>query len=487
MPVSTQLKNQHLLWRTGFGAATADIAEIQKIQPEDLLKNIFSASRQKPAYINEAKNILDEIPGGMEGAVKMMKEDGNKGDRKKLQQLNREGIKNLNLTWLKQMVTSPEQLREKVSLFWHGHFACRVNNVYYEQLLLDAVRQNALGSFSDLLRAVSRSAAMINFLNNQQNRKKRPNENFAREVMELFTLGRGNYTEQDVKEAARAFTGWGADLQGNFVFRPFQHDDDTKTVLGKTGNFNGDDIINILLEQKQTALFITGKIWKFFVNEQKPDKEKINWLADRFYKNGYDISKLLNDIFSASWFYDATHIGSKIKSPVELIVGMQRMLPMTLENNDVLLYVQRALGQLLFVPPNVAGWPGGRQWIDSSTLILRLRIPRLIFDAEEFAVKPKDDDDVSGGMEDKALQRKLKRLSGGRIIRANIRWNEVEKAFEQTAGNKLSDSLINTLLQTPVVSFSKNIVTNNTQNSDRGRMIRDTYINIMSTPEYQLC
>jgi hypothetical protein len=163
------------------------------------------------------------------------------------------------------------------------------------------------------------------------------------------------------------------------------------------------------------------------------------------------------------------------------------MLPMTLENEEVLLYLQRALGQFLFYPPNVAGWPGGRQWIDSSTLILRLRIPRLVFDAEEFAVKPKDDDDVMGGMEDKGQQRKLRKIAGGRIIKAAIRWAEVETAFEKTGKPELADTIMNILLQTPAVSFSKNTISNYTQKDSRPNFIRGTLINIMSTPEYQLC
>lgn len=487
MPISLQLKNQHLLWRAGFGPAAGDITALPTIPTNQLLDSMFSASSKKPDYIDVASNVLDGLGKGIEEVVKMAQDpEKNKEQRKKMQQANRDGIKSLNLAWLREMTDSNQQMREKMSLFWHGHFACRVINVYYQQLLLDEIRKNALGNFGDLLRAVSRSAAMINFLNNQQNRKKHPNENFAREVMELFTLGRGNYTESDVKEAARAFTGWGANIKGEFQFRPFQHDDDGKTILGKTGRFDGDDVIDILLEQKQTARFITTKIWRYFVNEQKVDTEKVNWLADRFYNNQYDISKLMRDIFSASWFYDAANIGSRIKSPVELVTGMQRIMPMTLQNEENLLYVQRALGQVLFFPPNVAGWPGGRQWIDSSSLILRMRIPRLIFDEEEFAVRAKDDDDVSGGMEEKMEMKKAKKIAGGRVIRADIEWGEVEKAFSQTDRSKLTDALITTLLQTPSISFNKSIVNKPLEN-DKGKIIRETYINLMSTPEYQLC
>src|SRR5450432_1595431 len=164
----------------------------------------------------------------------------------------------------------------------------------YQQRLLDITRTHALGNFGDLLKEVSKSASMINFLNNNQNRKDHPNENFAREVMELFTLGRGHYTETDVKQAARAFTGWGASFNGDFIFRQRQHDDERKTFLGNTGNFNGDDILKIILEQKQTARFITHKIYKYFVNNDI-DPDRIEWLANRFYQHNYDIEKLMTD------------------------------------------------------------------------------------------------------------------------------------------------------------------------------------------------
>jgi uncharacterized protein (DUF1800 family) len=438
-------------------------------------------------YIDVVGNMFEGLMQGIGNAVKMEKKEMDKEDRRKLQKQNRDGLKNLNLVWLHEMVNSEAQLREKMSLFWHGHFACRVVNVYYQQLLLDVIRQNALGNFGDLLRGVSKSAAMINFLNNQQNRKKHPNENFAREVMELFTLGRGHYTENDIKEAARAFTGWGANLKGEFVFRPGQHDTGSKTVLGKTGTFDGDDVIDILLEQKQTARYITIKIWKFFINETVADGDHLEWLATRFYDSNYDITRLMTDIFSASWFYDEKNIGTKIKSPVELLTGIRRTLPMLLENEEVELYIQRVLGQVLFFPPNVAGWPGGRQWIDSSSLMIRMRIPRLITDQDEFAVRPKDDDDTMGGTEDESQKRKFRKLQGGRVIKADIQWPIIEKPFDKVEKEKLYTAISNIVLQTPATSFSKETVNSHTLKDSRSSFIRSTLINLMSTPEYQLC
>jgi uncharacterized protein (DUF1800 family) len=387
------------------------------------------------------------------------------------------------------MVNSSAQLREKMAFFWHGHFACRNLNVFYQQGLLDVIRRNALGNFGTILKEVSKSAGMLNFLNNQQNRKDHPNENFAREVMELFTLGRGNYTEHDIKEAARAFTGWGSNLQGEFQFRKFQHDFGSKTVLGRTGEFDGDEVLDILLKEKQTAKYISQKIYKFFVNEEI-DKAKVEWMADRFYKSDYDISKLLEDIFTSDWFYDEKNIGAKIKSPVELIVGIQRMLPMTLENEEALLLLQRILGQLLFYPPNVAGWPGGKSWIDSSSLMMRMRLPQLINDEDEMNIKPKDDDDQMMGRKD-TDDVVIKKQGGGnglkrQQINANVDWNLYVKNLEKVSREELVGTMSKLLLQVKS-SISNDLISQYADAGSRDNFIKSATIQIMSTPEYQLC
>lgn len=388
------------------------------------------------------------------------------------------------------MVNSSAQLREKLAFFWHGHFACRNLNIFYQQGLLDVIRRNALGNFGTLLKEVSKTAAMLNFLNNQQNRKDHPNENFAREVMELFTLGRGNYTEHDVKEAARAFTGWTANLRGDFVFRRFQHDFGSKTVLGKTGDFDGGDVLDILLEQKQTARFVTEKIYKFFVNEQ-PDKSKVDWLADRFYNNQYDIAKLMADIFTSDWFFEEKNIGAKIKSPIELVAGIQRMLPMKFNQEEALLLLQRALGQLLFYPPNVAGWPGGKNWIDSSTLMLRMRIPQMLNEQDEFNVKPKDDDDqMMGRKDDKKDDSKEKAMKGmnrvNRPINVKIDWSLYTKHYESTPREALLTKMTGILLQAKS-QVNAELIKQYADQSGRENFVRTATLQLMSTPEYQLC
>jgi uncharacterized protein (DUF1800 family) len=487
MPLSNQLKNQHLLWRAGFGPAVEQLDDLNEFSPQQFYRALVKASDRKPAYINVADNYLQGLMMGIDQVGRLQQKELTPEERKQRQQMNREGIRNLNIYWLNEMVNSSAQLREKMAFFWHGHFACRNLNVFYQQGLLDVIRRNGMGNFGTLLKEVSRSAAMLNFLNNQQNRKGHPNENFAREVMELFTLGRGHYTENDIKEAARAFTGWGATAQGEFVFRRLQHDYGDKTVLGQTGDFNGDDVLDILLAQKQTAKFITQKIYQFFVNDQ-PDAKKIEWLADRFFNSKYDLALLMEDIFTSDWFYDEKNIGIKIKSPIELLAGIQRMLPMTVDNEESLIVLQRILGQMLFYPPNVAGWPGGRTWIDSSTLMLRMRIPRLINDTDEMNIAPKDDDDQMMGRKNEEMppEGRNKAGKGTKPIQASVDWESYVNHFEKTARENLVNRMSGILLQTKT-AVDSSVIKQYADEADRYNFIRSSTIQIMSTPEYQLC
>jgi uncharacterized protein (DUF1800 family) len=527
MAVSIQARNQHLLWRAGFGPRAEDISTLHKKSPHEIFKQLLKDSSGSPEYMNMASNILDGLVKGLMDAGKL--QELSKEQKQQIRKQSREDLKSLNLRWLNEMVDSPAQLREKMAFFWHGHFACREINIYFQQQLLDTIRRNSIGNFGVLLREVSKSASILSFLNNQQNRKQHPNENFAREVMELFTLGRGNYTEDDIKEAARSFTGWGFNLNGDFVFRKNLHDEGKKTVLGKTGNFDGDDVLDILLDQKQTAKYITQKIYRFLVNDEL-DEDKINWLANRFFDSGYEIKKLLEDIFLSSWFYEEKNIGSKIKSPVELLVGMRRMLPMDFENAEVQLLYQRLLGQVLFYPPNVAGWPGGKNWIDSSSLMFRLRIPQLLSIGEVINARPKDDDDVMMGQMDvasatpdnkmgeerlrkrlerrgysekeidamikKAMAAKKERQAGtnSKAIKSGsarglpnveIDWRVYLQHFTRVTGDELMVKIITTLLQSGTVDLD--LLHKYAKGGAKEDYIKNVTIRVMSTPEYQLC
>lgn len=483
MPLSNRIKNQHLLWRSAFGPMAENVAELDTLSQKQLWGLLVKTSSSSPVKIEVAQNLVDGFFKGVKDVVEMQKKEIDAAQRKKIREQSREDLKNLNIRWLDEMINSEAQLREKVALFWHGHFACRVGNSFFQQELLDVVRANALGSFKELLRGVSKSAAMLQFLNNQQNKKQHPNENFAREVMELFTLGRGNYTENDIKEAARAFTGWGYNVGGDFVFRKNQHDTGPKTVLGKTGNFDGDDVITILLEQKQTAIFIIKKVYKFFVNENI-DAEKVEWLSNRFFQSGYNIKNLLEDIFTSDWFYAEKNIGTKIKSPIDLLAGIRRFLPMQMNNDQAQLLFQRTLGQVLFYPPNVAGWPGGKNWIDSSTLMLRLRIPQILTAHDVLNIRPKDDDDVMMGQMMEVKMKKIKEATKGGI--GVVDWGLVNKVYATTSRENLLTKISETLLQTKN-KFNITVLSKHVNNESRENYIKSAIVNTMSTPEYQLC
>ncbi len=458
-----------------------------------MLNKIWTGSSQPVKPIEVVDDSLKALFMGVGEGMGTRRRELSADDKKKIRQQSQQDIKSLNLAWLSEMIVSNAQLREKMSLFWHGHFASRTMNIFHQQTLLDTIRRNALGNFGDLLREVSKSAAMINFLNNNQNKKDHPNENFAREVMELFTMGRGNYTEQDVKETARAFTGWGANPQGDFQFRIRQHDEGEKSVLGKSGRFDGDEVLNILLEQGSTARFITRKLYRYLVNEQVDDAHT-DWLASRFFQSNYDIKGLLQDIFGSEWFYDDHNIGSRIKSPVDLLAGIRRLLPMTIENGDSQLLVQRLLGQVLFYPPNVAGWPGGPNWIDSSTLMFRLRIPQLLYGSGEFQQNPKEDDDQTMGMPDNpgtGIGRFGKGRAGGegrpgQMIRAEIDWTAWIRNLGRLPDEQLFGGISGIVLQTKS-GISEDLLKKYSPAGNREDRIKSMTIQLMSTPEYQLC
>ncbi|MBW8685628.1 DUF1800 domain-containing protein [Chitinophaga sp. B61] len=469
---------QHLAWRAGFGAPPSVINDWAHRKRRQVISKILAGPEKDPY----TPLIVRDVAGLPERTKAMSPEE-----KKELNRMNRQGIKDLNIQWMNEMVQTRHPLREKMALFWHGHFACRTQNVLFNQQLLQVIRENALGNFGELLTAVSKSPAMLQFLNNQQNYKAHPNENFAREVMELFTMGRGHYTEQDIREAARAFTGWGYEADGSFTVRPKRHDNSSKTILGKQGNFNGDDVLKILLEQRQTATFITEKIYRYFVDDT-PDTARITILADKFYTSGYDIGALMQHIFNADWFYDQRLIGTRIKSPVELLVGIRKTVPVAFEKEEVMVSFQQVLGQVLFYPPNVAGWPGGRNWIDSSSLMYRMQLPKMILYEKEFNITPKEITPEMGMGSYKVTMQlnEAVKKQYARKIKGIINWEALLKEYEKTPRVELADAIAASLLQANK-QVSKGLLENYADASSRESYIKTVAIAVMSTPEYQLC
>jgi uncharacterized protein (DUF1800 family) len=383
----------------------------------------------------------------------------------------------LNLAWIDRMAVAKASLREKMTLFWHNHFATGTAFGYLMQIQHNTLRKHALGNFGVMLHEMARDPAMIIWLNNQQNKKNAPNENFAREVMELFTLGEGNgYTEFDIKEAARAFTGWSVNQKGEYEFNAKQHDDGIKTVFGRTGNFNGDDIVDMLLGKRETAVYVCRKIYRTFVNIEVHEG-RVQEMATRFYKSGYDIADLMHTVFNSEWFYSKENIGAIIVSPVELIVKYKKLCRLEMEDEQML-GLQHVLGQTLFSPPNVAGWKGGKSWIDASSIIQRLHMPRAILDAGTARLHRKpafEAKDETGKKKNKDEQVKIK-----------SDWSEVVKHFEKVPDNQLTQACMDYLLVTTTEHINIMELEKEIDTSSRQRRVITTLCAIMQFPESQI-
>jgi uncharacterized protein (DUF1800 family) len=314
-----------------------------------------------------------------------------------------DALRSLQAAWLYRMIFTPHPLRERMTLFWHDHFAtsnAKVNNLALMWRQNTLLRRHALGSFPELLKAMDSDPAMLLWLDCASNRKAHPNENYAREVMELFTLGRGKYTEQDIQEAARAFTGSFV-RSDRFRFEAEQHDEGDKTVLGRTGRFRADDVADILLEQPACAEFLAGKLFRLFVSEtDEPSPELLAPLAESFRAAGYDVSVPVRMILSSRLFYDPAMRRRRVKSPVELAVGTVRALEITAPtvSADALAEACERMGQALFAPPSVAGWDGGAAWINTTSSLARTNLA--------LAILSDSDDKLGKRLDPKALAAK---------------------------------------------------------------------------------
>jgi len=356
-----------LLTRIGFAPSEGEAgkwSDLTQAQAVDklLAQTSTAATRPAPAWVNE--------PIVKPRDLRALSDEERKQERQK--QI-RYGLE-LRGWWLQEMVATPTPLTERMTLFWHNHFVSAQPKVRYAQLMYRQnvlLRSQALGNFATLLHAVAHDPAMLIYLDTATNRRDAPNENFAREVMELFTLGEGRYTEQDIKEAARAFSGWSLDLdRETFLFRPRLHDSGEKNVLGRKGAWQGDDVLNILLEQPATAEFVVRKLWLEFVSPQ-PVPTRVQAIAQRFRASGYEIRVALRDLFAQPELVQRDQDNALVKSPVDLAVGLIRQSGAEVAYPGALAVRLAGMGQNLFSAPNVRGWPGGDAWITTQSLLAR--------------------------------------------------------------------------------------------------------------------
>lgn len=458
-----QKKIQHLLARAGFGATPELLVRFKDKEPA-----VVADALLKDAQIVQDLLFLERPETNDKGEVRPLKVVG-------LILKSQKQKEALNFAWIDRMAVAKAQLREKMILFWHNHFATSGNFAYLCQVQHNTLRKHALGSFRDMLHAISKDPAMILWLNNQENKKDAPNENFAREVMELFTLGEGNgYKENDIKNAARAFTGWAVNKKGEFEFREKQHDFEEKEVFGKKGNFNGEDIINMLLEKPQVAEYICRKIYKAFVNSEV-DEARVKELAARFRSNDYDIADLMRTIFVSDWFYEDKNIGCIIISPVELIVRFKKLCKLEVDD-DQMGALQQVLGQTLFIPPNVAGWKGGRGWIDTSSLVQRLHLPKAMLDAGTARLNKRPAFEET----------KDRKSQDDKTAKVKSDWTTLTTYFSNVEENDLTDEVIKFLILAPTDRIDKKQIESNVDTSTKQRRIITTVVAVMQTPEFQI-
>jgi len=386
----------HLVSRAGFGASQDEISRLQKRSPGTVIRRLMNGS----AFVGyddtpfDHSGIfepgLDPFPPSRPATTTLAKQQGHalgvevkaSGNRPLQPVVNkffywlrasRLETDRVAYWWAREMLRTKHPLREKLALFWHGHFATNEDKVRdYRKMLkqIETLRVLGLGNFRDLIIAMAQDPAMLVFLDAGVNTKDSPNENFAREIMELFTMGVGNYSERDVQEAARAFTGWNVDNL-DFHVDLEQHDTDEKQFLGHAGRFDGVEIIDLILAEEATANFIASKLYRHFVNEDLAREDEAQ-LGDVLRSCDYDIGEYLAVLFMSQDFYTTENIGSRIKGPVELVVSTYRQLGLQdIPGVPDFNVVSGALGQRLLHPPTVAGWSEGRSWITPSLMFER--------------------------------------------------------------------------------------------------------------------
>lgn len=447
----THKELRHLFSRAGFGIKPKELHKLAILEKTEVVKLLLKESQT----ITDLKIDLSKFESV---DIKNLKQD--KALAIKLRQESRKKLRPYNIAWIDRLNNPKERLRERLTLFWANHFVCRDSNIIHVQKYNNTLRTHALGNFRAFTKAISKEAAMIKYLNTKQNKKAKPNENFARELMELFTLGIGNYSEADIKASARAFTGYSFDYWGNFKLIEKHHDFGDKTFFGNTGNFDGDAIIDLILDQKSCAEFICTKIYKYFVNYDV-NETHVNQMVEVFFPV-YNIETLMQFVFNSNWFYNEEHIGTKIKSPVDWLTSINQIVPIKFKKQKQLLNIQKMLGQILLFPPNVAGWEEHQSWIDSNTIVLRLKLPVLLLQKTTIpSTLTIDFPDLKTS-----------------YFNTFPDWEEFQNAYGSIDNSNLQDYILNCSISPKLKALLK---------SQQNLNSEDYVIQLLSLPEFQMC
>jgi uncharacterized protein (DUF1800 family) len=478
----------HLLNRAGFGGTPVEIERTRQkgliAAVRDLVDLKSDAANVPPPAWAHPRNIREQRI-----EIKAAKDRGENFQQKvrEIRMMEGDEIVDLRRWWLDRMLNGAAPLLEKMTLFWHGHFATsiqKVRDAYWMWLQNDMIRRNALGNFGALVKKISRDPAMMIYLDLQQSRQEHPNENWARELMELFTVGIGNYSEQDIRESARAFTGYRIDFTTQqFRFAPFQQDHRTKMFMTKNGNLNGDDIIDTLVAKPACAQFIGRKLWRFFV-EDEPSNAVVDSVAATIRNHSFEMRPILRDIFTSAEFYSDRAVGSQIKSPVQYIVQTSKLLDAPLPAAIAAQNAMRQMGQILFAPPNVKGWDGGKAWISTSTLLFRYNFANYLINGDAILPpnvrQPRQGADVGFGRAAQyAQQLKREPIDVGKLVPADVRAQPrqvVDLLAKRFFPTRLADKEAD--------AFAKYIESRGPDVTDA--TLRELVHLMMSTPQFQL-
>lgn len=488
----------HLFNRAGFSGTPSEIDKLARLGPDKAVDHFVEFEKipdttANPSWAKPDPSRVDKFLAYRKIQEQSRDETMTSEKRREIEEKRREmqrqeqreqilRILELRGWWLDRMAKGPRPLQEKLTLFWHGHFATsatKVKESYYMWLQNETFRTMGSGNWLQLLYAVAKDPAMLIWLDQSQSRKQHPNENFAREVMELFTLGEGHYTEKDVTEAARAMTGWTLNrADQKYDYRDAMHDEGEKTVLGKAGNLNGLDVLKLIVDQPQAARFITARLWKFFADEN-PSPDLVEALASNFRSNGNNFKPFLSTMFRSEEFYSDSVIRAQVKSPTQWLVSSIRLLEREMPVPLVASQLLKNIGQELLMPPNVKGWDGGLSWITTNNLLNRYNQAAMLILAE-------------GNIAPSSPNQKARKIEEfANTLAKNMPVVDVSKMFspeERRDKKLLIPALEKRFLQAKLKE--KQAQTLREYLDGRGELddtdIRHTIRLVMSTPEYQL-
>ena len=493
----------HLLNRAGFGGTPAEIKALHALGRIKAVDSLLATDEPDsafppPAWATEEQALADmrmraqqfqETQRARREATPEEAERIRRETFQAAQKENRQHALEAQAWWFRRMLHTRAPLREKMTLFWHDHFATSIQKVKQTVLMVwqnQLFRKHAFGSFRELTQAILLDPAMMLYLDTQNSRRGKPNENFAREVMELFTLGEGHYTENDIREAARAFTGYQMNrLNAKVTHNRRQWDPSDKTVFGRTGPFTGADVINVLFQQPAAARLVPSKLCEYFVAENPPTTV-VDALAEIFRASDFRIEPVLRRIFLSKDFYAEPVIRDQIKSPIQYLVALLKQLEITAPPTGFPITAQQQLGQVLFMPPNVAGWDWGKAWINTNTLLTRYNLAGFLTKGSGEPLPG------MGPAQGKGKERKMARTSR----EMNQGWNGPDyKAIAPPELRKTPEALVGALLdrffQGPI-SKKHRAVFVEFATAKAGAVLTDMETAelchlILSTPEYQLC